>query len=1104
MPTDHKSQNVAPKESSQGDLFEGVGLWNPEGKLESAQVWPDPERFPLNIPGRTVEKVVLQDLRESTNPLIVAGFASLDRIVAFLADVAERPETQIRLVFGNEPFEARSKSYALKGKTFPDEVRDYWLERGISLFYSAKIIAVMDLIQAGRIEARFIESESRRLHAKIYCGSDAITLGSSNFTTYGLTTQLECNTRFHRDSDKRRFRDASLIAENYWSIGRDYTQDLYDLLKQLLRVVTWQEALARACAELLEGEWATRYLEHQLSLGDTRLWPSQQSGIAQALWVLENIGSVLVADPTGSGKTRMGAHLVRALVDRTWSSGRARRDISVLVSPPAVEPTWQKEATNCGLSLQTRSHGVLSRQDSEGYEETAKAVRRAQILAVDEAHNFLNLASRRTQEILANMADHVVLFTATPINRGASDLLSLVDMLGADNMEEETLKVLEGLARRKGSAEKSLAPSEVAALKEEINRFTLRRTKSKLNELVDLAPDQYIDAKGMPCRYPVHRSMTYETGESAEDCHLAENIRALAKQLRGIALLENYIEIPEAFRREGWTDEMYLKGRLSAIRHLSIYNLMSRLRSSKAALHEHLIGTEAAMLAYGLHDRVKTGETGNILGKLEERSLMQPPGTNLECELPDWLKDTGLWQAACESEIEILKQVLAQLEKISLSREKTKAQMLCELIERHGLVLAFDSHLITLEVIRKELEGAGLAEKVFVATGNNLSGRKKVIKAFGRESDDRGIALCSDSMSEGLNLQGSSVVMHLDMPSVVRIAEQRVGRVDRMDSPHREIEAWWPNDKPAFAIRADERFVQRYQTVETLLGANMPLPQEIWGASREPESVVAPDEIIRETEEAIANPWDGIQDAFSPVRDLTSGPHALIPPQIYEQYLGVSTRVLSRVGLIRSDKPWAFFAVAGYKHGAPKWILFESPKSAPTVRLDQVCAVLRDKLSDEVENLSMDSAASHWLERFLSELGKAEPRLLPKKKQRALEQMHDVLGHYINSASKSGNLETAARWHALQKAATSNSNGISPDLETVAEHWLDLIRPLWFAKLADRRKRKRPLLLKDLRQDLIKKPLDLADVEARFVNIPTVDPLDERIAACIIGVPTRH
>ncbi|MCZ7140631.1 DEAD/DEAH box helicase family protein, partial [Salmonella enterica subsp. enterica] len=86
-----------------------------------------------------------------------------------------------------------------------------------------------------------------------------------------------------------------------------------------LKVVSWQEALARACSELLEGQWAKHYIEQHIDLGDTKLWPSQEQGIAQALWILENVGSVLVADPTGSGKTRMGAHLLRALGDRTWS-----------------------------------------------------------------------------------------------------------------------------------------------------------------------------------------------------------------------------------------------------------------------------------------------------------------------------------------------------------------------------------------------------------------------------------------------------------------------------------------------------------------------------------------------------------------------------------------------------------------------------------------------------------------------------------------------------------------------------------------------------------------------------------------------------------------
>lgn len=1090
------------KPNLQLGLFDNVGFLDAEARLRAIADWPGSERFPINRPGATAGSVILEDLRASSAPLIVTGYASIDRIIAFMADFAACSTGKIRLVLGNEPFESRTKNFTRDGTSFSEEVRNYWIQRGISLFLSGKIIAAIELLNAGRVEARFVDCESRRLHAKIYCGSEAVTVGSSNFTANGLSTQLECNARFHREYDPKRYREAVLVAENYWSIGTDYTAQLLELLTELLRVVTWPEALARACAELLEGEWARRYLEHQLDLGNTRLWPSQQEGIAQALCILENIGSVLVADPTGSGKTRMGAHLVRALVDRLWSKGRARRqtrrDISVLVCPPAVEPTWQKESTNCGLSLQIRSHGVLSRDDSEGNEETVAALRRAQILAIDEAHNFLNLSSKRTRGILANMADSVVLFTATPINRGATDLLSLVDMLGADNMDESALKILEGLARRKGSGDKTMAPHEVAALRKEIERFTLRRTKNKLNSLVDSNPSSYMDAKGKLCRYPQHLSQIYETNDSAADRQIADKIRQLAKELRGLALLEQFIEIPEGFRREGWTDEKYLQGRLSACQHLSVYNVMSRIRSSRAALHEHLAGTESAIRAYGIEDRLKTGETGDIIGKLRDRAKGVPPGTNLSCPLPDWLTDLSLYRQACLADLAIYEEILRQVGRLSANREKTKAQLLCMLVEQHRQILAFDSHLITLEVIYQELRSARLSVPILVATGSNAAARKKVIKCFGRDSEDRGVALCSDSMSEGLNLQGASAVVHLDMPSVVRIAEQRVGRVDRMDSPHHEIEAWWPNDAPEFALRADERFVQRYQTVETLLGSNMPLPEEL---SKMAEAAVSTKEMIRDTEAAMGEPWDGIEDAFSPVRDLVSGPRALLAPEIYQHYLGVTARVLSRVGLVRSTKPWAFFAVAGHKHGAPKWIFFDGVDKEPIARLDQITNELRTRLKKDVEDIPMDKEAIVWLDRFLIGLGKAEAKFLPKRKQRALEQMSEVLTSYARQALKGGDVKLAACWSSLVAAAIPTSDGIRPDLDAVAERWLELIRPLWFEKLGEKRKRRRPLLLKDLKADLLRNPLDLATVEAQFKEVPTVDPLDERIAACIIGVP---
>jgi phosphatidylserine/phosphatidylglycerophosphate/cardiolipin synthase-like enzyme len=108
-----------------------------------------------------------------------------------------------------------------------------------------------------KLRVRFVDSTPHRLHAKIYVGDTAATLGSSNFTANGLRLQLEANTRFEQASDRARYEETATVAENFWGIGEDWNEEFLALLEAMLAVVSWQEALARACADLLEGQWAS-------------------------------------------------------------------------------------------------------------------------------------------------------------------------------------------------------------------------------------------------------------------------------------------------------------------------------------------------------------------------------------------------------------------------------------------------------------------------------------------------------------------------------------------------------------------------------------------------------------------------------------------------------------------------------------------------------------------------------------------------------------------------------------------------------------------------------------------------------------------------------
>jgi hypothetical protein len=1056
--------------------------------------WPEPARFPLNRDHLHVEDVVLHDLKTSAEPLIITGFSALDRLIDFVAET--QSEGPVRIVLGSEPFPSRRETYEVRGAAFTREMADYWLNRGISILLSAKLIACIEKLEAHQTLVRYV-STGHRLHAKIYIGDNAATLGSSNFTNPGFHAQLEANARFDRQRDKSRYQETQRIGENYWDMGRDFNDQLIDLLNQLLRLVPWQEALARAAAEVLEGEWAQQYLRGEYLPGDSTLWPSQRQGIAQALYILENQGSVLIADATGSGKTRMGVHLVGAKFDEILRANRLRHGKCMMICPPAVQENWRQESTFAGVHIDIHSHGSLSHGKSSGHDIIIEGLRRAQLLCVDEGHNFLNLGSNRTQQLLRNMADHVMLFTATPINRGVVDLLRIVDMLGADNLDEPTLKAFEKMLGVR-SLKRSLTKDELRLLQDEIKKFTVRRTKRVLNELIDKEPAAYLDSQGRQCRFPKHDAKTYSLNETNNDRAIAGQIRELAGQLNAATHFRSEIYLPDALKRVGVTEDVYLDSRLRGAKKLAQYVIMRSLRSSRAALIEHLCGTVAAAREFELKNFQKNTDTGDVIGLLE-RIAGHPPKSRLSIPLPDWLSDPQAHLEACHVDRDIYQKIYRLVQEMSDHRENRKAEQLARLAEHYNLILAFDSRPITLALIRKLLRARCPAEvKIAIATGDAASQRSDVLKIFGTPGiTGRWIGLCSDSLSEGVNLQQAQVVVHLDMPSVVRIAEQRVGRVDRLDSPHKKIYAFWPNDAEEFALTSDARFIERYETVESLLGSNMPLPEDMLEAAPTP---LRTEEVIKAFEqETSREPWDGIEDAFAPVRALVSGDGAIVPSDVYEHYRKITARVLSRVSLVAAESPWAFFCSAG-PSGVPRWIMLPNRMGSPITNLANVCEELRLRLFGEIVDLKMNEKGAKYLDEFLTQLSRAERSFLPRRKQRAIEELEIVLKSYLKAAAKDQRSDEVQMYDGILRMLKTPNAQRQPDWHEVAARWLDIIRPAWYERL--RSKRKRPLVLKDIRSDIVNAEIKYGPLIIKHYghSFPCQPPPDERIIACIIGV----
>jgi hypothetical protein len=1052
--------------------------------------WPDPRRLPYNWPAaqRSVGAIVEPDLLTSDDVLVVTGFGSLRRLCAFISQIAasERPH-KVRVVFGAEPFEGRDTRHEYPLPTLDAEMTAYWLREGISILHAGEVHATITALISDRLQTR-ISAARERLHAKMYVSSAGVTVGSSNFTEPGMSGQLEANVRLTTAlTSAEAVEEARGLAENYWRMGTPYNDQLRVLLEQLLKPVTWEQALARACAELLEGEWARDFLKDELGLLQS-LWPSQLQGIGQALYVLMNVGSVLYADAAGSGKTRTAAWLLRALRHALITTGRAISD-PVLISPPAVREAWADELAAAGVVVEAFSHGSLSNVRTQSRGRTITTIETSRVMALDEAHNFIN-RSLRTRAVHSNLADHVLLFTATPINKAASDLLRIVDLLGADNLDDETLEILSASRNRS----RQLSEHQLELLRRAVSSFTVRRTKAMFNALIDLQPTKYLNVLGQPCRYPVHDPQYYTLKETRADRAIARQINALCGNLRGIVWL-NAMRLPPRGNAHRANLDKYVRTRLRNAAALARYYVRSTLRSSRAALWEHLYGTERACEEYGVKHLEKQ-TSGNMAQEVREMLNATVVPVDSELPLPPWLATQAGFRGACERELATYNEIARLVSKLSSQREEKKAEHLLSLCRKHEMIVAFDAKPITLKIIQDMLRQKAPAKlRVLLATGTSQAEQRKVQRAFRVDAADAGqcIALCSNAMSEGVNLQKASVVVNLDMPSVVRVAEQRVGRVERMDSPHSEVQSWWPKDGKEFALTSDDLLGARLALVREWLGGNLDLPAD---ATEVPDPII-PQDMVRELKRQEETQVKHLDDAFAEVRAFVEGERALVSKYAYEELRKTKAKVVAAVATVRSELEWGFFAVRGSRRSAPRWFFVGGGGERAQSVLNDVASSLRAALTT-AQDVPLDDAAVEVMKRLVGRLEDGGDLLLPRRKQRALVEMKRVLEHYSRHPA---NRDGMAQEVIEELLARVDDKAV--DRDELADAWIACIRPRWRAHLQGTKGRPLGefLRLAALTEGLIAEPLADQALEQLRRKVFRAVPIDEQIVAAIIGVP---
>lgn len=570
--------------------------------------------------------------------------------------------------------------------------------------------------------------------------------------------------------------------------------------------------------------------------------------------------------------------------------------------------------------------------------------------------------------------------------------------------------------------------------------------------------------------------------------------------MKGIHYLQ-ILKIPEYLTTED-DKKIYISQQFNSAPALASFMVRSSLRSSHCALVEYLHGTDEANKVF--HLSTTKSKTGNIIQKISKCSKAVPkkyfPKEWLS-EETQWLFDDVKYKATCEKEISLYAEINALAKTFSGSREKKKAAVLIEKALKYNKIIAFDSTVISLDYFKKLIDENSSGVKALVATGQNNKNRNLVKEhlSLGSENNEKLIALCSDAMSEGINLPDAKALVLLDMPSVLRIIEQRIGRLERMDSEHKEIHIFWPNDSDEFSLKGDKRMVDILLVTENLIGNNVDIPKAIY--ERHLKDGLTTENLIKAYDDYSENEheWSGVKDSTQNLYSLIEGTDALIDATTYHEFKDVDSTVKTAVSFIESDKSWSFFAFRGSTTRSPKWLFIDEKNKAFT-DFAEIAGKLKEYLKPKeiIQRRWNEVDTGNEIQKIIRKLRKQEKELLPWKKKRALMVGQKILKQMIDAIPEKQKEKKTIISMVLELFNPLPEAEDFIDYDHFAELWLSLLVPV-LDKLRNTRKRKRTIItLKDLSIKDIK--LTNENLEWLIENCRYAHTLDEIIAACIIGV----
>ncbi len=696
----------------------------------------------------------------------------------------------------------------------------------------------IDFMKKKDVEIRLFE---KFLHGKAYILDDLIVIGSSNFTSAGLTRYGELNT-WKQESQAVYTRKEWF--EKFWAESIDFKDELIRLLEDSRfgsKEYTPYEIYIKTLYELQKEDIREEEKkEKPRSLPETKvnLAQFQEDAIARIWTRLKKYGGCIVADSVGLGKTWIAKKILERI-------GYYERKNILIICPAQLTGMWSREMKNIDVKENIMSQENLA---SEDFLEKAKKTLGGkcddvELIVVDESHNFRNPLSNRWENFFTLVNDHIskkgkrpymLFLTATPISNTPWDLywqIMLLVLMDRSTFIKENIPDLFKFFRE--------AKGNPSLLNDLLNEISIRRTR---DYIIENYPDAYIDVNGEQKKivFPerVLENINYELDKAYKGMY-KEISDTITEQLTMA-----YYKILE-YRTEGLKteEERLALGRMIAIGGIFRTILLKRLESSvdsfRKSVSNHIKFLEK------LKSYLKTGKL--LTKQTYFKYLMSIDEELEEEELKDILIDFDLKRYNADElfkdidkDIILLNKILEKVNTIKPS-DDSKLNVLKEKLlnlSKDGQIVLFTYYADTLNYVSNEIikdkRFSNLKIEAISSSGitsKNSQQRESIIDRFFKKEID--ILMSTDVLSEGQNLQTAKYLINYDLHWNPTRMIQRAGRIDRIGSPYKNIYVYnfFPEDELEELLKLVEILQNKIIDIDKSVG----LDQTILGEEIHPK-----------------------------------------------------------------------------------------------------------------------------------------------------------------------------------------------------------------------------------------------------------------------------